>query len=274
MVSIQTAGLLAEIVCLGNELLIGRTVNTNANYIARRLTEEGVRVLRIVTLPDEIRQSSKEIQLVNEREADIIIVTGGLGPTWDDIQVRIVASGLKRQTKKNVEALNWIKKKYTEYGYEMNDARQKMSVLPEGAVPLYNRVGIAPGYLLKIGVKTWFGLPGVPREMESMLEDHIMPEVRKLNKIKGTTFVQLDFPIFNVPESSIAEIIRESVSAFPETYIKSHPVLDKSRPYIVFHLTSYSATLENLIKIREFIHNKIRLDFPNAKLSEEGKEKA
>lgn len=257
----------AELVSLGNELLIGRTVNTNASFIAKHLTEAGMDIRRSTTLPDDLELSAAAFKEIASREPDIVVITGGLGPTWDDKQIQILAEGLGIGTELNETALEWIRVKYDALGLPMNDARKKMANLPAGSTPLFNGVGTAPAYELKHGRTTWFGLPGIPSEMEDIIINQVMPLISKLTE--GLEFHQLFFTVIGVPESSLAPLISQSVESHPLVYIKSHPYRSEGHMEIVLHLTSFDSDGNALVKrAAEELREHIQTTFTNAKISE------
>ncbi|WP_121742406.1 competence/damage-inducible protein A [Natronorubrum halophilum] len=149
------------VVTVGDELLAGRTTNTNATWLCERLTERGVSVERVTTVPDRIADIAR---VVNEYRAeyDAVIVTGGLGPTHDDVTVEGVAAALGRSLEEHDGALAWLE----EDGYSRADLTKGTADLPRGARALHNRNGVAPGAVLE-GV---YVLPGVPSEMRAMFE--------------------------------------------------------------------------------------------------------
>ncbi len=150
------------IVTVGDELLAGRTTNTNATWLCERLVDRGVAVERITTVPDRIGEIAR---VVNEYRAeyDSVIVTGGVGPTHDDVTMDGVAAALGRDLEEHPAALAWI---VEEGGYAREDLTDGTADLPAGARPLHNGVGVAPGAALE-GV---YVLPGVPAEMRGMFE--------------------------------------------------------------------------------------------------------
>ena len=150
------------IVTVGDELLAGRTVDTNATWLAERLTDRGCTVGRITTLPDRIDDIAR---VVNEYHAayDAVIVTGGLGPTHDDLTMEGVAAAVGRETGHHEAAHAWLTE---ESGYAADDLAAGTADLPEGARMLPNEVGVAPGAV----VGSIYVLPGVPAEMKAMFE--------------------------------------------------------------------------------------------------------
>jgi molybdenum cofactor synthesis domain-containing protein len=157
----RTASMDAAVVTVGDELLAGRTTNTNASWLCERLADRGVRVERITTVPDRITDIAR---VVNEYRAeyDAVIVTGGLGPTHDDVTMAGIAAALGRSLETNEDALAWL----DDHGYSRADLTEGTAELPAGGRALHNEAGVAPGVALE-GI---YVLPGVPSEMRAMFE--------------------------------------------------------------------------------------------------------
>ncbi|MFP8954726.1 competence/damage-inducible protein A [Natrialbaceae archaeon A-arb3/5] len=149
------------VVTVGDELLAGRTTDTNAAWLCGRLAERGATVERITTVPDRVSDIAR---IVNEYRAeyDSIIVTGGLGPTHDDVTMEGVAAALGRSLDEHESALAWLEAD----GYSRADLTNGTADLPAGSRALHNEVGVAPGAALE-GI---YVLPGVPAEMKAMFE--------------------------------------------------------------------------------------------------------
>ena len=147
------------VVTVGNELLAGRTTNTNATWLCGQLTDRGVSVDRVTTVPDRVGDIAR---VVNEYRAeyDAVIVTGGLGPTHDDVTMEGVAAALGRDLADHEAALAWLE----DDGDSRGDLTDGTTELPAGARALHNEAGVAPGAALE-GV---YVLPGVPEEMRTM----------------------------------------------------------------------------------------------------------
>ena len=150
------------IVTVGDELLAGETVNTNAAWLGARLTERGVTVPRVVTLPDRVDALARTI---NEYRAayDAVLVTGGLGPTHDDLTMEGVAAAVGRDLEASEAALAWLEE---HGGYAAEDLAAGTVHLPAGARVLHNEAGVAPGCV----IESIYVLPGVPEEMQAMFE--------------------------------------------------------------------------------------------------------
>ena len=158
-----------EIICVGTELLIGKTLNTNANWLAKRITSLGGKIARITVIRDDIDEISSSMNEATQRENDFIITIGGLGPTFDDKTLEGITQALNHKLAVNDEALEMIKEKYRRYvekgrieTFELTSPRVKMATLPMGAKPLPNPVGTAPGVLVKWNEKTIISLQAYP----------------------------------------------------------------------------------------------------------------
>ncbi len=216
-----------EILTIGTELVTGLVVNTNGAWLARRVTAVGGHVTRIVTVRDDEGEIAGALRDALSR-AEVVITTGGLGPTPDDMTMACVAKALGRRLVLNEEALEMVRRTYAilyEEGVvkspEMTPEREKMAMLPEGAEPLPNPVGAAPGAAIEHEGRFVFCLPGVPREMERMYEESVEPRLRRLTG--ASLSVTATIKLHCTDESSIAGVIREASRAFPWAYIKSHP---------------------------------------------------
>jgi len=150
------------IVTVGDEILAGETTNTNAAWLGARLAERGVTTERVVTLPDRVADIAR---VVNEYHAeyDAVLVTGGLGPTHDDLTMAGVAAAFGRDTERSDEAISWLDE---HGGYAAEDLAAGTAHLPVGARVLHNEAGVAPGCVLE----SVYVLPGVPDEMKAMFE--------------------------------------------------------------------------------------------------------
>lgn len=233
-----------EIVCVGNELLIGRILNTNAQWLARYITSLGGSVRRINTVGDEFEEISSALRDSLSRKPTLIITTGGLGPTFDDKTLEAIARALNKPIELNEEALSMVKDKYHQYEVviskkiELTPARLKMASLPRGAKPLPNPVGTAPGVSLGYDSSKIIALPGVPKEMEAIFEISLVPMIRE---IVGKIFVyDNNLRITDIIESELAPLIDRVMHDNPYVYIKSHPKAAEPIPIIDLHLTTTS----------------------------------
>ncbi|WP_436931130.1 competence/damage-inducible protein A [Halosimplex halobium] len=194
------------IVTVGDELLAGDTVNTNAAWLGERLTERGVGVERVVTLPDRVGDIAR---VVNEYRAeyDAVLVTGGLGPTHDDLTMDGVAAAFGREVVESEEALEWLAEAG---GYTADDLAEGTADIPRGARMLKNPEGVAPGCV----IGSVYVLPGVPAEMKAMFEtvaEEFSGEVEHVASV-----------VADEPESALIDRIDELRDRFDVT-VGSYP---------------------------------------------------
>ena len=239
-----------EIICIGNELLIGKVVNTNASWIGKRATSLGIEVKRITVGPDEIPAIVNIIREALARKPKFLIVTGGLGPTFDDKTLEGISKTLSRKLAVNPEALGMVKAKYKEYAKtrnifegEMTPPRVKMATLPQGTIPIENPVGTAPGVQTDVDGTVLIALPGVPREMEAIFESSVVPLLRKAAGELG--FFELSIYADNIMESVLAPLIDTVMRDNLHVYVKSHPKGRESKPHMELHLSTSGKPSQN-----------------------------
>lgn len=232
-----------EIISIGNELLIGKTLNTNAQWLAKMMTVIGINVNRITVISDDIKKIAESIKETINRHPQFIITTGGLGPTFDDKTFEGIAEAFNLELKVDPQASEMIKKKYIEYAQEMDcgefeltPARMKMATIPEGAEPLTNPVGTAPAIAIQHGELTVFALPGVPSEMKAIFEKSLLPTLK--DAAGNLTFYEASLFVSCIMESEIAPFIDNVMHANPYIYIKSHPMGAERRPKVELHIST------------------------------------
>lgn len=167
----------ADILSIGDELLIGQTLNTNAQWISRRLTAMGIGVRHVVTLSDEARDITDSLA-DSMAHADLVFITGGLGPTSDDITRDVLAGFFGSDLVEDEKIAAVLRGYFEARGREMTPEVADLARVPEKAVTLYNKMGTAPGALYQRDGKVAFSMPGVPYEMKSMMENDVLPWLR------------------------------------------------------------------------------------------------
>ncbi|MHA2252755.1 MAG: competence/damage-inducible protein A [Candidatus Kariarchaeaceae archaeon] len=217
----------AEIFCLGNELLIGRTVNTNATDIAFAVSKIGYSVERVTTVRDNLNSAIQAFQEILQRKPNVICVSGGLGPTFDDIQVEVISTAMDKKLVLHSEALQMIAKRYKVPIENLPETGRKMSMLPTGSVALKNSVGAAPGIRIQYEGSIIFSLPGVPKEMQAILYEEVIPYLKSQNNDKQR-MIEFGFSLRGVGESRIVELSEQVMKKFPHVNFKSHPRKDET----------------------------------------------
>ncbi len=232
-----------EIICIGNELLIGKTLNTNAQWLAKRVTTLGLSVRRVTIVGDDVNEISSAVRESIQRNSVFLLITGGLGPTFDDRTLEGLADALERKLEINEEALTMIKEKYRKYAEEgkmkkaeLTPPRVKMAKLPEGCRPLFNPVGTAPSVVTEHEGTTIIALPGVPSEMKAIFDQSVASLLRQL--AGDVTFFETSIETTGIIESEMAPLIERVMQDNPYVYIKSHPKGAERIPRIEFHLST------------------------------------
>jgi nicotinamide-nucleotide amidase len=197
----------AEVVGIGTEILLGQIANTNAREISERLAEAGIDVLHHQVVGDNVGRIAEALRLALSR-ADVVVATGGLGPTGDDItrQALAEASGLKLSRRSEIE--DFLRDKFRRMGREMPESNLVQADVPDGARYILPDRGTAPGLVMEVeGGKRLYAIPGVPAEMREMLEGSILPELRE--RAEPRTLVSRQVRVVGVPEARIGELLED-----------------------------------------------------------------
>jgi nicotinamide-nucleotide amidase len=168
----------AEIIAIGSELLLGQIVDTNTSYIARRLAENGIELVRTATVGDGLHQIEEAIKEAVTR-SQIVITTGGIGPTEDDLTREAIANVIERPLIFQPHLMEQIESLFKRRGFRMTENNRKQAYIPEGSIPIENPKGTAPGFIVEILDGLIFSIPGVPSEMEYLIENTVIPYLRE-----------------------------------------------------------------------------------------------
>lgn len=198
--------MIAEIISTGDEVLTGAVVDSNAAHIAGRLHEIGIAVGRHVCVGDDPEALAAVLCETGQR-AGIAVVTGGLGPTVDDITAVAAARAAGLGLEENPVARSYIASFFKRYGRPVSDSDAKQARLPAGARPILNPMGTAPGFTMTIGKCRFFFLPGVPSEMRRMMADSVIPELEAHCAGTGERrfYREKRISLFGLPESHVNE---------------------------------------------------------------------
>lgn len=209
--------MIISILSIGNEIVKGKTINSNAAEISSFFTERGHYIRKIVSCRD-IKEEISDALYFCLKDSQAVITTGGLGPTHDDITAVSIAETFNLKITENEDAMKILRALYEKRNIQITEERKKMGLLPEGALIIENDVGTAPGFFIKIGGKFIFSTPGVPSEMRSMLH-----KIYDLIGESDLFYLSREIEIEGIMESAIAPIIREINKKFPDLFLKSHP---------------------------------------------------
>ncbi len=203
----------AEIITIGDEILIGQVVNSNASWIADALTGLGINVTRHIAIADDFDEIV-QILMETEDRADLVFLTGGLGPTSDDITKQTLAEYFNCQLSENEEALNRIKAFLSRRKVEMNKLNREQALLPDNCIIIPNRYGTASGMWFSRNDTQYLSMPGVPYEMESMMSGYILPRLKKQYKLPA--IIHKTVLVQGIAESHLANMLQEFESTLPQ----------------------------------------------------------
>ena len=197
-----------EVVTIGDELLLGYTIDTNAAHLARTLAAEGVEIARRTTCGDAAESIAAAVREALDR-AGGVITTGGLGPTSDDLTKPSIAALFGREMVLDQEHLAWMQERWrTRFQRPMPESNRQQAMLPSGARKLVNNHGSAPGIWLEDDRGRWVAmLPGVPREMRGMLADTLLPLIRERVGGGGRVVRSRTLRTTGIGESLIADLV-------------------------------------------------------------------
>ncbi|HVP07197.1 MAG TPA: competence/damage-inducible protein A [Candidatus Acidoferrum sp.] len=198
----------AEIITIGDEIVTGHTVDTNSSFIAARMTDIGIPVKFKTSVGDTMEGMEEAFRLAIKR-CQIVICTGGLGPTDDDITKRAIVKVFKRNLIFHEDILKEIKRRYTARGVEMPAINQNQALLPQGARFFPNKYGSAVGICIAEDGRIFVALPGVPMEMKQIVVDEVVPYLRSLKTGQAMKIVKLRTT--GIIESKLAELIVPSL---------------------------------------------------------------
>ena len=236
-----------EILCIGNEILSGTIVNTNAYWLSKIITQAGGFVKRVTVAEDDVNEISLAIKESLVRESNWLIICGGLGPTYDDKTLEGLALALQIDLVLDKTAIEMLKKSYSRYSsnHRLDKTRLKMARIPKGSIPIQNPVGSAPSILIEAsregngGGTSIFSsssiaasssnriivcLPGVPKEMKAIFLESMLPKIKKM--IGEFHFIETTHEVTDISEAMLAPIVSRIVqSNSPDLiYLKTHPI--------------------------------------------------
>lgn len=192
----------AIIITIGDEILMGQILDTNSQYMARRLTEIGVEVIEELSIPDKRDEIYETIDYAMQ-EADIILVTGGLGPTKDDVTKKVLAEYFGSRLVFHPQAMEWLEELLRGRNLPLNENNRSQAYLPDNCRILRNFKGTASGMWFERGWKSLVSMPGVPFEMEHLMDTYVIPDLKK--KYPNLQLEYRMLRVYDVPESQLAE---------------------------------------------------------------------
>ena len=205
----------AEILATGDEIRTGALVDSNSALIAEQVEQNGIEVTRHLAVGDDLAMLVAVLKEIGGR-ADAAVVTGGLGPTQDDLSAEAAAQAAGVSLVPDARALEEIEAFFRKRGRPMSESNRKQAFFPQGARCLYNALGTAPGFQMRIGRCTFFFLPGVPHEMRAMLHEQVLPALNALQGAAPLFRLTRVVSTFGLPESIVGERVAAIASVFPD----------------------------------------------------------
>jgi nicotinamide-nucleotide amidase len=205
--------ILAELLTIGDEILYGQIVDTNSQWMSVELDKVGIKVIRKTTVgdqEDEIITAFAEA----EKRADIVLITGGLGPTSDDLTKPLLAKYFNCEMQMNEEALAEVTAFFKSRGREMTDTNKQQAMLPICCTKITNPIGTAPGMWFEKNGKVFMSMPGVPHEMKRMMTERVIPKLK--DKFETPTIYHKVIRTIGIGESFLADKISSWEKALPE----------------------------------------------------------
>ncbi len=203
----------AEIITIGDEILIGQVIDTNSAFIAKQLNKIGIEVYQVTSVQDQ-RDHILQAFADAESRVDVILITGGLGPTKDDITKHTIADYFQDELVKDEKVLENVEYLFRKYiSTPISDLNRRQALVPSRATVLMNRFGTAPGMWLERNSTVFVSMPGVPYEMRALMQHEVMPRLQK--RFKTPYILHKTILTYGLGESAIAQIIEEWEDSLP-----------------------------------------------------------
>ena len=213
----------AEIVTIGTELLLGKIVDTNAAYIAQQLATIGLNLYYKTTVGDNEERITSVLQQALAR-SDVVITSGGLGPTVDDVTRQAVARAVGRELVLDGKLLAQIETRFARHGFIMSENNRRQAYIPQGAIPIENPVGTAPAFIVETEQGLIVSLPGVPRELKHLMETRVIPFLREKLQTGQVIIKSKTLRTCGIGESTVDSHIGDLMrSSNPTVGLAAHP---------------------------------------------------
>jgi len=200
-----------EIVTIGSELLLGQIIDTNASYLARELNLIGLNIAFHTTVGDTYTQIKDVLSQAVDR-SDLVITTGGIGPTEDDRTREVIADVVGVPLAFKQELMDQIEAIFKRSGFRMPENNRKQAFIPEGAIPIPNKVGTAPGFVVEKGTKSIIALPGVPKELKYLLHKEVVPYLKKRFHLNQAMITSRVLKVTGIGESRVDSRIHDLIN--------------------------------------------------------------
>jgi nicotinamide-nucleotide amidase len=202
----------AIIITIGDELLIGQTVDTNSAWMGAELSSIGFDIIRKISIHD-LKKDILGTLAETTGKADVVLITGGLGPTSDDITKPTICEFFSTRLIMNNEVLGMVTEMMKKRNFPMNDNNRRQAEVPESCHVLKNDAGTAPGMMFDKDKTLFFFMPGVPNEMKYLMKEHIIPELKK--RFSSNVIIHRNIMTYGAPEAKLAETLEGFESSLP-----------------------------------------------------------
>jgi nicotinamide-nucleotide amidase len=246
----------AEIVTIGSELLLGQLEDTNSSYIARRLAEQGIELIQTSTVGDDLSRIEEVLREAIQRSS-IVITTGGLGPTEDDLTREGVAKVFQRSLVFQPHLMEQIEAIFKRRGFRMAENNRKQAYIPEGAIPIENPKGTAPGFIIEYSAGSILSIPGVPHEMEYLMENTVIPYLRKRFNLKHEVIQYKVLRACGLGESGIGLQIKDLMKEGNNPSVGTLASLGDIKIRITAKADHPEEAITMIQRVEEEIHNRL-----------------
>lgn len=240
-----------ELVSIGTELLLGHVINTNAQWLARECSHLGLNLYHQQVVGDNFERLVDVITTALAR-ADLVICTGGLGPTQDDITRDAAAAATGRSLIEDQQARSWLEERMGRFDRKLSKSNLKQALIPEGAIPLRNEMGTAPGVWLEASGKHLILLPGPPREMQWVFSQEAMPRLRRI--IGSHQIISRRIRCVGIGESSCADLLDDLISTQTSPSIALYADIGE----VEVKLTARAESREQALKVIKPVEDEIK----------------
>lgn len=242
----------AEIVTIGSEILLGQIVDTNSAWMAQRLSTVGINLFYKTVVGDNPGRMREILAQALDR-SDLVITSGGLGPTQDDLTREIVAEATGRKLVLHQDLLEQIERRFRRRGLIMTPNNERQAYVPEGAIPVENPNGTAPSFIVEDPRGVIFALPGVPFEMKWLFDNQVMPYVKEKFKLSEIITYRV-LKVTNLGESSVDDRIGSLIanSSNPTVGVLAHP------GQVDVRITAKAANIDEAMKLIEPLETEVR----------------
>jgi nicotinamide-nucleotide amidase len=245
----------AHIITVGDEILIGQILNTNAAYIGKMLIENNINVVRTSVVGDTETEIIQEFKKSLE-DNDLVIVTGGLGPTHDDITRRCIVDFFNTELEKNIEVLDDIKALFKKRGRRVTKVNEAQALVPKIASVIRNSLGTAPGLWIEKDNKIFVAMPGVPFEMEEMMNSYVIPTLKEKAGVPRIISVRKTLLTTGIAESTLFERLGDINELLGDSKLAFLPSQFGVRLRITSEAESEEAAQNKIIEIEQKIRSK------------------